>query len=41
MTRKMSAATQKPAALPAGYAGIHGSIVELLDTARQAAGRLW
>lgn len=39
MTRKMSAATQKPAALPAGYAGIHGSIVELLDTARQAAAR--
>ena len=27
----------KPAALPAGYADIHGGIVELLDAARQAA----
>src|SRR5690606_28974047 len=26
-------------ALPAGYAGIHGGIVELLDAARQAAAR--
>ncbi|WP_245546351.1 hypothetical protein [Frateuria aurantia] len=32
-------ATRKPAALPAGYAGIHGGIVELLDAARQAAAR--
>lgn len=39
MTRKTPVATRKPAALPAGYAGIHGSIVELLDTARQAAAR--
>ncbi|WP_235579874.1 hypothetical protein [Pseudomonas aeruginosa] len=30
---------RKPAALPAGYAGIHGGIVELLDAARQAAAR--
>ncbi|MBB5393958.1 MULTISPECIES: YhcG family protein [unclassified Herbaspirillum] len=29
----------KSAALPAGYAGIHGGIVELLDTARHAAAR--
>ncbi|EMB2824204.1 PDDEXK nuclease domain-containing protein [Pseudomonas aeruginosa] len=38
----MSARTPKAAkdaALPAGYAGIHGGIVELLDTARQAAAR--
>ena len=39
MTRKMPVATRKPAALPAGYAGIHGGIVELLDAARQAAAR--
>ena len=39
MTRKTSVATRKSAALPAGYAGIHGGIVELLDTARQAAAR--
>src|SRR3546814_6632099 len=39
MTRKTHAATRKPAALPAGYAGIHGGIVELLDAARQAAAR--
>lgn len=39
MTRKTPAATRKPAALPAGYAGIHGGIVELLDAARQAAAR--
>ena len=37
MTRKTPVATRKPAALPAGYAGIHGGIVELLDSARQAA----
>ena len=39
MTRKMPVATRKPAALPAGYAGIHGDIVELLDAARLAAAR--
>ena len=39
MTRKTPAAAGKPAALPAGYAGIHGGIVELLDAARQAAAR--
>lgn len=39
MTRKTPAATRKPAALPAGYAGIHGGIVELLEAARQAAAR--
>lgn len=39
MTRKTPAATRKPAGLPAGYAGIHGGIVELLDAARQAAAR--
>ena len=38
----MSARTPKAvkgAAVPAGYAGIHGGIVELLDAARQAAAR--
>lgn len=39
MTRKTPVVTRKPAALPAGYAGIHGGIVELLDAARQAAAR--
>jgi len=39
MTRKTPVATRKSAALPAGYAGIHGGIVELLDAARQAAAR--
>ena len=40
MTRKTPAAVgAAPAALPAGYAGIHSSIVELLDAARQAAAR--
>lgn len=39
MTRKTPAAAGKRTALPAGYAGIHGSIVELLDAARQAAAR--
>ena len=39
MKRKMPTAAGKSAALPAGYAGIHGGIVELLDTARQAAAR--
>lgn len=40
MTRNTPAAAgAAPAALPAGYAGIHGGIVELLDAARQAAAR--
>lgn len=39
MTRKTPVATRKPAALPAGYAGIHSGIVELLDAARWAAAR--
>ena len=39
MTRKTSVAAGKRTALPAGYAGIHGGIVELLDAARQAAAR--
>lgn len=39
MKRKMPTAAGKSAALPAGYAGIHGGIVELLDAARQAAAR--
>lgn len=34
-----AAAGTAPAALPAGYAGIHSGIVELLDAARQAAAR--
>lgn len=37
--KKRSARRKAPTALPAGYAGIHSSIVELLDTARQAAAR--
>lgn len=39
MTRKTPVAAGKRAVLPAGYAGIHGGIVELLDAARQAAAR--
>ena len=39
MTRKTPAVAGKRAALPTGYAGIHGGIVELLDAARQAAAR--
>ena len=40
MTKKAPAmAGVAPAAVPAGYAGIHGGIVELLDAARQAAAR--
>ena len=39
MTRKTPVAAGKRSALPAGYAGIHGGIVELLDTAHQAAAR--
>jgi predicted nuclease of restriction endonuclease-like (RecB) superfamily len=36
--KKLSAAGKSPA-LPAGYAGIHSGIVELLDAARHAAAR--
>ena len=40
MTKKtLATAGKSPAALPAGYAGIHGGIVELLDAARRAAAR--
>ena len=39
MTRKTPVAIRKSAALSAGYAGIHGGIVELLDATRQAAAR--
>ena len=39
MTREVPAGAGKRAGLPAGYAGIHGGIVQLLDTARQAAAR--
>jgi len=35
----LSTTTTKSAAVPAGYAGIHSGIVELLDAARQAAAR--
>ncbi|HDR3017825.1 PDDEXK nuclease domain-containing protein [Pseudomonas aeruginosa] len=40
MSRKTpSTAGNTPAALPAGYAGIHGGIVEVLDAARRATAR--
>lgn len=40
MSKKtLSEAGKIPAASPAGYAGIHSGIVELLDAARQAAAR--
>lgn len=40
MSKKMPpAAGNPPAALPAGYAGIHSGIVEVLDAARHAAAR--
>ncbi|KSJ03913.1 hypothetical protein AO994_25065 [Pseudomonas aeruginosa] len=40
MSKKTLTATGKsPAALPAGYAGIHSSIVEVLDAARRATAR--
>ncbi|MBX3694855.1 MAG: DUF1016 family protein [Steroidobacteraceae bacterium] len=39
MTNKKLSAVGKSAALPAGYAGIHSGIVDLLDAARQAAAR--
>jgi predicted nuclease of restriction endonuclease-like (RecB) superfamily len=38
-SKNTSAVAAKTAVLPAGYAGIHGGIVELLDAARQAAAR--
>ena len=38
-SKKSAAVAVKPAALPAGYAGIHGGIVELLDAARRATAR--
>jgi predicted nuclease of restriction endonuclease-like (RecB) superfamily len=37
--KTLSVPPAKSAAVPAGYAGIHGGIVELLDAARQAAAR--
>ncbi len=37
--RTLSTTIAKSAAVPAGYAGIHSGIVELLDAARQAAAR--
>jgi len=37
--KKASAVAAKTAAVPAGYAGIHSGIVELLGAARQAAAR--
>ena len=37
--KSLSAPGEAPATLPAGYAGIHGGIVELLDVAREAAAR--
>ncbi|MBI7801093.1 DUF1016 family protein [Pseudomonas aeruginosa] len=39
MSKKSLATTGKAPALPAGYAGIHSGIVELLDAARHAAAR--
>lgn len=39
MSKKVPSAAGQPAALPAGYAGIHSGIVELLDAARHAAAR--
>lgn len=40
MSKKtLTAAGKSPAALPAGYAGIHSSIVEVLDAARRTAVR--
>lgn len=37
--KTLSAKAAKGAAVPAGYAGIHGGIVELLDAARRATAR--
>jgi predicted nuclease of restriction endonuclease-like (RecB) superfamily len=39
MSKRALATTEAKPALPTGYAGIHGGIVELLDAARQAAAR--
>ncbi len=39
MTQKTLTTGATPAALPAGYAGIHGGIVEVLDAARRATAR--
>ncbi len=39
MANKSLSAAKKPTVLPAGYAGLHGGIVDLLDTARQTAAR--
>ncbi|WP_287931686.1 DUF1016 N-terminal domain-containing protein, partial [Achromobacter sp.] len=39
MTGKTSMRPGRAGALPAGYAGIHGDIVELLDSARRTAVR--
>lgn len=39
MSRKTLSAAKPAAGLPAGYAGIHSDIVELLDAARHAAAR--
>lgn len=39
MKSKTSATAKNPTALPAGYVGIHGGIVQLLNTARQEAAR--
>ena len=39
MARKTPLTARKPTTLPAGYAGIHGGIVALLDAARRAAAR--
>ncbi|MFT3760383.1 MAG: PDDEXK nuclease domain-containing protein [Thauera sp.] len=40
MTKKpLQAAGEFPAAVPTGYAGIHGGIVEVLDAARRATAR--
>lgn len=40
MKSKTSATAKNPTALPAGYVGIHGGIVQLLNTARQEAARM-
>jgi hypothetical protein len=39
MTGKTSMRPSRAGVLPAGYAGIHGDIVELLDSARRSAAR--
>ncbi|MGV6476375.1 DUF1016 N-terminal domain-containing protein [Azotobacter vinelandii] len=37
--KSLSAVGETPVALPAGYAGIHSGIVEVLDAARRATAR--